>query len=256
VINAAFRDDYLVNDRQRLRSAAFLVELLNIDLFNYRTFHDHADNFHGTVYRGMCVSTEELSLFKRAATSPIAERYLSIPLAMMSASVDRKSALAFALAKARRDRNLHLVLWEIQVANLAPDLLSLYRTQFPDSVVTSLCAVPIDQLSDFSDEKEVLLRGPFFQILGVGVDEEDGYDRQLHKIEAVTLNTNRDHLTAIASNEGADRRMRDVFRTIILAHRSSVCAERAEQLGFAADAASYRRIAHESRASLEELLHG
>ena len=251
VINAAFRSDDLVSDRQRLRSAVFLIELLNIDLFNYRARHPHADGFHGTVYRGMCVSDEELSLFKRAVAGPVSERYLAIPLGMVSASMKRGPAVTFALRRAGQSRHKHPVIWEIHVENLAPELLSFYRERFPHSVVTSLCAVPIDQLSDYPEEKEVLLRGPFFQLVQVGVDESAGYRRPVHKIVAVTLNTNRDHLTAIASNEGTDRRMRDLFRAIIGAHRSNVCADLAEKSGQRDDAQRYRSLAAENLALVD-----
>lgn len=246
VINAAFRSDDLVSDKQRLRSAAFLVELLNIDLFNYRARHTNADNFSGTVYRGMCVSGPELSLFERVAVGPLEERYLSIPLAMVSATTDRRAALAFARAEAQGDSNKHAVLWEIQVESLPRELLSFYLARFPDSVVTSLCAVPIAPLSDYQDEKEVLLRGPFFQILRIGADDSETDGRAIHKVEAVTLTANRDHLSAIASNEGVDRQMRDLFRAIILAYRSKICADRAEQAGQTQDASRYQHVASEN----------
>lgn len=56
VINRAFRSAQLESDPLTLRCATFLVELLTIDLFNYRTANPDADNFAGHVYRGMCVS--------------------------------------------------------------------------------------------------------------------------------------------------------------------------------------------------------
>ena len=254
VINAAFRSDDLVGDQQRLRSGTFLVELLNIDLFNYRATHQHADNFEGTVYRGMCVSSTELELFYQVPVSPLTERYLSIPLAMVSASKVREPALSFALDEATRHKGLHPIIWEIHVHGLDSDLLALYRARFPDSVVTSLCAVPIGELSNFPSEKEVLLRGPHFQILSVEIDYSIDFDRPVHKIVAIALNGNRDHITAIASNEGLDRRMRDLFRTIVLTSRSTRCAEHAEAIGQHADAELYRAFAAENHSALDPYL--
>jgi hypothetical protein len=129
------------------------------------------------------------------------------------------------------------------MASLDPELLALYRRRFPESVVTSLCAVPIDKLSDFAEEKEVLLRGPFFQILGVDPEESGAGRGADYRIEAVALNTNRDHISAIASNEGDDREMRDAFRALIVNHRSALCAQYCEERGAAKDAAAYRDIA-------------
>jgi hypothetical protein len=250
-INEAFRSDDLVSDKQRLRSATFLVELLNIDLFNYRAAHEHADNFQGTVYRGMSASSAELEKLRQVATGPLAERYLSVPLAMVSASTAREPALAFALNEAVRNPDLHPAIWEIHVESLDPGLLDFYRERFPDSVVTSLCAVPIDQLSDFPGEKEVLLRGPHFQIIGVSVDDSISLRQPVHKIKAVALNSNRDHITAIASNKGTDRRMRDLFRALVLTSRSTKCADQAEAIGRSADAELYRTLAAENRALVD-----
>jgi hypothetical protein len=223
------------------------VELLNIDLFNYRAMLGDADNFHGTVYRGMCISSDELLRFTKVADGPIKERYLSVPLAMVSASTDPTYALVFALEEAERNPDKHPIIWEIHVSDLDPELLDFYRSQFPTSVVTSLCAVPIHRLSDYPAEKEVLLRGPFFQVIRFGVDEALVQKRTVHRIEAVMLNSNRDHISAIASNEGADRRARDLFRAIVLLHRSTICAVRAEKNGHHEDATLYRAIASENR---------
>ena len=85
VINTALRSDDLVDDRQRLRATTFLVELIDIDLFNYRATQPYADNFEGTVYRGMSVSSADLALFRRIAAAPLEQRYLSVPSAMVSA---------------------------------------------------------------------------------------------------------------------------------------------------------------------------
>jgi hypothetical protein len=256
-INTAFRTVSLTGDPVALRSAAFLVELLSIDLYNYRHMHLSADNFQGTVYRGMSVTAEELTAFSRAAAGPVGQRYLSVPLAMMSASRSRAKAMAFARETARKYPDRHPLLWRIQVTGLPPELLGVYRTQFPASTVTSMCAVPVDGLSEYAYEKEVLLRGPFFQILGMDKVADAAPDhRPMHIIEAVMLNSNRDHVTTIASDEGEDRQARDLFRTIVTLHRAGLCLDYARKRGSGADAAVYRSQLDRSRAELDRLTAG
>src|ERR1039457_4846558 len=174
-INAAFRRDSLTADPFAMRCGVFLVELLSIDLFNYRAANTSADNFEGHVYRGMCVSAEEFQEFARLAGGPLPERYLAIPLAMASASGSMENALAFALEESARAPGRFPLIWDISVSSLDPSLLAAYHAKFPASVVTSLCAVPIDEISDHRDEQEVVLRGAHSQIvrmreLDVGLD--------------------------------------------------------------------------------------
>lgn len=239
-INAAFRTPDLPENSTLLRSATFLVELLNIDLFHFRERQPNADNFAGTVYRGMSLPQGVLDRFGETMRRPVTERYLSIPSAMASATPDREVAMSFALAEAERQPDSHLALWEIEVRNLDPRLLALYRARFPSSVVTSLCAVPIGGISDFPGEREVLLRGPFFQIVGLGAKDVTVSGRPVHKIEAVMHNTNRDHLTAIASNVGTDKKERELFKALVLSDRFDICARLAERRMQQNDAKEYR----------------
>jgi len=251
-INKGFRSDELADDQLALRASTFLVELLSIDLFNYLTATPQADNFEGQVYRGMCVSDRDLAEFHRLMKRPIQDRYLSIPLAMMSASRVRGKALSFALKEARAPGR-HPLLWNIRVSGLNPELLSVYMERFPTSVVTSLCAVPIEQLSDYPQEGEVLLRGPHFQILSLRKEKTDRIIGDLHVIDAVMLNSNRDHISAVASNVGEDRVARDLFRAIIGIHRSTICAEYATSHSLSGDVKSYHMLASENRQIIEAI---
>lgn len=252
-INAAFRRDSLTSDRLAMRCSVFLVELLSIDLFNYRAANTAADNFEGRVYRGMSVSAAELEMFTRLATGPLSERYLAIPLAMASASQSMDNALAFVLEESGRAPGRFPLIWDIRISSLDPGLLAAYHAEFPASIVTSLCAVPIDEISDYSDEQEVVLRGAHFQI--IGIRELDAVlNGPLTVIDAVMLNSNRDHITAIASNTGDDRRARDLFRTVVLIHRSEICARLAAHLGLDTDAAWYLSAAERGRHELDRLI--
>lgn len=248
VINTAFRAGSLPKNRTRLRSATFLVELLNIDLFQFRELNPDADNFTGTVYRGMCLPQSDLDRLGEAMRGPVTERYLSVPLAMASATPNQEIAMSFAQGEAEREPDKHPVLWEIDVRSLDPQLLDLYRSRFPSTVVTSMCAVPITGISDFPDEEEVLLRGPFFQIVGLHTEDSTESDRPVHKIEAVMHNTNRDHLTAVASNVGLDKEERDLFRAIILSDRFEICARLATERKQTNDANQYQSLLAEPRA--------
>lgn len=95
IINNAFRQDELTTHSTRLRSAVFLVELLNIELFNY-LYTNQATGFTGIVYRGLCLSSEHLEQFMSMTTMPVKERFWAIPLAMISCSMDESTAVDFA----------------------------------------------------------------------------------------------------------------------------------------------------------------
>ncbi|MEY9892456.1 hypothetical protein ABIA35_009884 [Catenulispora sp. MAP12-49] len=254
VINAALRSDDLARDSIRLRAAAFLVELLTIDLYNYRLREPEADGYEGTVYRGMCVTPTELESFHQVVHGPIAERYVAIPLSMASATAVRDHALRFADEQAARHPGSRPLVWEIDVHGLDPELLGYYRAEYPSSVVTSICAVPIEKLSDYPEEREVLLRGAHLQLLAVAEQRHVSGESAALVVRAVMLNSNRDHLTAIASNEGADRDMRDLFRALILTHRARLCAEYAHAHSAPHDAAEYEAVAAEQRAYITSRL--
>ena len=64
-------------------------------------------------------------------------------------------------------RGFCLVLFKIHVTSLDKTFLDLYKSYYPDSVVssicTSICAVDIENSSKYSEEQKVLLRGAFFR---------------------------------------------------------------------------------------------
>jgi hypothetical protein len=250
-MNITFRKRDLA--AEELRAITFLIELLNIDLYRHIHATPAADNFTGTAYRGLRVTSEALARIREtAADQNLKNRYVAIPLSMMSASSTRQAAIKFA-ERTARNNDPHAVLWDISVYDMAPAYLAAYRQAFPDSIVTSLCAVPISDLSYYRDvENEVLLRGPFFQIVRMYEDSLKG--EKLHVIQAVMLNSNRDHVTAVASNEGADKRMREIFRDMAIASRSARCAEHAERFGLTADADYYRNEAAQARKGFSGLM--
>lgn len=255
VINEALRTESILDEDSLLRSAAFLVELLNIDLFNFLARNAAVAGFEGTVYRGMCVTAQELERFRQIAQGPIQDRYISIPLSMASSSRDIYYAMRFAMERSRRDPDVYPLLLEVKVYGLPREILAAYHTRYPRSIVTSLCAVPVEAISAFPQEKEVLLRGPHFQIVRFAEPEVlPAFDQPAYRVESVMLNSNRDHITAIASNLGADREARDLFRAMVVERRSALCAEFAEHADRPEDVEQYRTVAEENRRLVAALL--
>jgi hypothetical protein len=253
-MNFAFRTSDITRDEKKLRAVTFLVELLNIDLYNYIRSNPEADNFEGHVYRGMRVSSKDLDDYVRAAADKdMGNRYISVPLSMTSTSTTKGKALPFARRAKETPADSHALLLDISVYCLDPAPLTAYRQAFPESIVTSLCAVPIHPLSHLPED-EVLLRGPFFQIVRMYRDEDSLRGEPLHVVQAIMLNSNRDHVTAVATNTGEDERMRNIFRFMAMASRSARCAEHAESYGLAADSGYYRNAAAKAYEAFSALM--
>jgi hypothetical protein len=247
-MNVAYRASDINRYPHALRAVTFLVELLNIDLYNYIRSNPEADNFEGRIYRGIRVNSKDLSKFTETATdTDIEKRYMAVPLSMTSTSATKGEALPFAMRDEKTPADSHALLLDVSVYSLDPALLTAYRQAFPESIVTSLCSVPIYRLSDLPED-EVLLRGPFFQIVRMYRDEDSLRGEPLHVVQLIMLNSNRDHVTAVATNTGEDRRMRDIFRAMALASRSTRCAEHAESYGLAEDCDYYRNAAAQAYA--------
>lgn len=240
IVNESFRSAGFTSNTEVVRSAVFLIELLTIDLFNYRLAHPESDGFQGTVYRGMSLPDDDIDVFQQVMDKPISQRFVSVPLGMLSASASAEVATRVASANARGRGDRTTVLWRIEVLDLGTELLGLYRQRFPSSVVTSICAVPITGISRFPEEREILLRGPFFQILDVDRRRTDGDGKNTLTIDAVMLNSNRDHVSNIAHNEGEDRRMRDLFRVLVTRRRAGFAAAFAGERGHVDDSRAYQ----------------
>ncbi len=243
-MNAAFRRPDIRRYPHALRSATFLAELLNIDLYNFIRSSPEANNFEGRIYRSMRVSGENLEDYARvAADKTLGGRYLAAPLSTTSATTTKDKALPFAMRTEYVHADSHALLWDISVHSLDSALLAAYRQSFPHSIVTSLGSVPIRHLSDLPDEGEVMLRSPYFQILRIHREEDSLRGEPLHVVQAVMLNTSRDHITNIATGTGEDKRMRDIFRAMVIASRSARCAEHAESYGLTMDSDYYHNEA-------------
>lgn len=234
-----------------LVTAVTLVEYLTIDLYNLR-LSNLGDlryaNYQGIIHRGLCVTSKALEDYREVANrKDIVKRNFSIPLAFMSSTTDLKVMERFSQQTEAAD--LHRMHWTIHVHGVDPDLLNAYLKAYPDSIVTSICAMPVARLSPFG-EKEVLLRGAFFQIINMQSDEVKGYT--VHKLEVAMMNANRDHVTELGSNEGVKELQREFFHQIVAASKYEVCAALAARYSMS-DAEAYRSLQQEKLDRIREL---
>ena len=170
---------------EKFHAAALLVEFLNIDLYNYIKTHPERSQFDGIIYRGLPVTQQAIDGLNELFFKPARERGFGIPLGFLSASKKEETAIEFAKDNVKKYEPLVL---KIHVLTLSQDLLGIYKSFYPDSIVTSLCSVPIYDLSAFPCENEVLLRGAFFQVL------RTYRESKINVVEACMLNANRDHV--------------------------------------------------------------
>lgn len=78
--NDIFRHEQSVVSVEMIRSMVFLVELINIDLYNYCLKAPEQCNFEGVVYRGICLTDEDFTAFKKLRAEPISRRNIAVPL--------------------------------------------------------------------------------------------------------------------------------------------------------------------------------
>ncbi|KAK3590790.1 hypothetical protein CHS0354_038728 [Potamilus streckersoni] len=253
VINDVFRKDDSVLADDKIRSAVFLIELINIDLFNYCLKEPSKQNFQGIVYRGMGISKDVFETFEALKRQPIPNRYISIPLALWSTSSDRQVAFRFITNQILTHKGEKIpLLMKIHVIELKPAYLKLYRKTFPSIVVSTICAVDIQNLSFFPKEKEILLRGPFFQVLDLYEEGEIcGYPCKV--LEMVMLNSNRDHKST-AFLGSLDSPARKMFGDMVVATRSRFAMNYCNKKGLTEDAEEYRKIVEMKENELPQML--
>jgi hypothetical protein len=185
-------------DEDSLVVAATLVEYITIELYNLRLSNigdPRYGNFQGVTYRGMNVMPEVAQEYRSIADrKDVRQRNFSVPLGLLSTTTSTRIMGEFSA-----DPKYERMVWIIRIFGLDPELLRLYHQRYPDSVVTSICAMPVGRISEFG-EQEVLLRGAFFHI--VSMRSETSRGRKTHTIEMMMLNANRDHGTELSLNEG------------------------------------------------------
>jgi len=229
---------------KEFHAAALLVEFLNIELYNYINAYPDKSAFEGIIYRGLAVRPAVVDGFKNLFLKPVKERSVGIPLGFMSATKNEKTALEFARRKSTDGRKP--LLWKIHVFSLSENLLEIYKSYYPSAIVSSLCSVPIYDLSEYAKEMEVLLRGAFFQILRAYWDEKE----KVTVVEACMLNANRDH---IKTNELNDTGAQKLFGNLVQLDKMHKCSDLMRNLNLES-AFLYDEEAKKAAYNLEEAL--
>ena len=226
VINRVFRGKGDAKFETAATAGAFLVELLNIDLYNYWCHGLARQPFTDVVYRGMCVSKSDLvGVYGGLMRGSVRERSIGVPLGMVSTSINPEVPFVFIRRELERKPELVPLLWKIHTVDLGEELVRRYQACF-NSVVSSICAVPICRISEFPGEEEVLLRGPFFQVLGFE-EQSDEFPpvsgRPVSVIEAAMLTANRDHPSTLALGD-RDPAARALFAALVASRKHQFCA--------------------------------
>ncbi|KAG6873992.1 hypothetical protein C0995_007948 [Termitomyces sp. Mi166 len=238
---------------EELNDAVFLVELVNVDLFNYVSTVPQANNFQGVVYRALAASNEQLEGFQALAAKSISDRFWAIPLALISASRKQDIALRFAKDEIQRRPESHLFLWRIHVVELETELLQLYRERFPSSVVSTICAVPVSGLSQFPEEDEVMLRGPLFQFVRMHEEDIEGAGN-IQVMDSMILTINRDHLSTMELGETEGNRARDLIACLVGIGRAKACKRLAEEFGLFDEVPLYEQFFQEESEKLNSMV--
>jgi hypothetical protein len=220
LFNSIFRQKEIDDDLLLIATA--LVEFVTIELYNLRLANignPYYENFQAVTYRGMTVSSNMANEYKKAANNPdLSKRHFGVPLGFTSSSTARETMEEFAFMN-EGEEQMH---WVIHVHGIDPELLRIYHEKYDDSIVTSITAMPVGQIAELRGEREVLLRGAFFHIVNMESRESEG--KMIHTLQLVAMNTNRDHGTELALDEGAKQEQRNFFRNMILASRFRLCA--------------------------------
>lgn len=226
-VKRTFRDPRANPDELRL--ATFIVELINIDLFNFWYAEKGSASFDGWVWRGLWMTAQDFAeLYSKAYDLNIKNRYRSIPLALDSSSTSREEALNF-LKERKGEEGEVPVLQKIRVLGLTEPSLACYIEAYPTSLVSTICATQISKLSAFPKEGEVLLRGGFYQLLDVLETSEMVHEKPLKVVEMVMMNTNRDHPSTPQGSHGdAPRKL---IGSLVTSERIKFCRDYHEGKG-------------------------
>ena len=85
--NNIFRQADSVDSIQMIRNVTFMVELINIDLFNYCMKNPELQNFEGKVYRSMLVTDADIAAFRSLRNEPLNRRNIAVPLGIFHGSI-------------------------------------------------------------------------------------------------------------------------------------------------------------------------
>lgn len=244
-VNQRYRRDDALANVDTFTAMTWLVELLTMELFAL-SLENKASPAAREVFRGMHFPRKMLPQYQRFADpgAHLDERAVSIPLGFMSTSRSRPRAERFyATSLTEGHADLVNVMWRIKIVTLSPAQLHLYRRRYP-SVVTRICATDISAKSNFEPEEEVLLRGPFFDVVDWRpTAAHDGVETC--EVDAVMVDNNRDHISTRELDKD-DPAARELFGNLVVWRRSAECADLADKLKKPELAAQYRARATEA----------
>lgn len=246
-LNSIFRADDSTGDNNLIRLCVIIIEMLNIDLFFYCKLYPNVAGFSGVVYRGMVLSNDDVQSLIELLKKPIKDRYIAIPLCLMSATTDINIAKQFS-SKEHRANNCAVIL-KIHVLNMRPDMLQMYTERF-NSVVSTICAVNIEGISECPEEKEVLLRGPFFQVLSCSKSEEFNSTRVF---DMVMVNSNRDHKSTSELGQKSEQ-ARTMFSILTAITRYKFASNFCQSHNLVNDCEEYKQAVDESTKLLTKLI--
>ena len=229
-INALYRNENYGKNKSLYHIATLLLEYLNIDLYNYTwgVKSKRLPGFQGVTYRGIHLTPDHIQKLKDRAAPDEPDRGIAIPLSLQSTSMDLDVAHKFL--KKNRDQGIadHLkpIILKVRTYGLHEEHMKHYSKQYPESKVSSICAVQIKNESAKEDEDEVLLRGPFFEIVDF-IEEAHtipGIQEAVPELEMMILNSNRDHISTYRLKD-KDEPARDLFKRIVNARKFEILAD-------------------------------
>jgi hypothetical protein len=243
-LNRRYRTQALGESYEDFLPLTWIVELLNMELFAAARSAPHSLG-GGSVYRGMLLPRRLLSHYShyRSDELPLEQRAISIPLGLHSSSADRAIAHDFVGLDATRSQaeDRFALIWCISVVSLSDERLEQYHRFFPSSVVTSICANDISRLSELQLEREVLLRGAFFDVLDFReIAPIGGLDA--YELHVLMMDNNRDHISTYELGD-RDAEARKLFRQLVAAEKYWACADAAAAAGHKRLADRYREAA-------------
>lgn len=221
-----FRGTYNPSEDEK-RLAAFVVELVNIDLYN-KWLHDGRE-FCGMSERKLWIQDRHYQHYLDTMAKPPGDRDPSIPLALDASTVgDEEFQTPYKTPESAIPAKLR-----VHVYDLGPQSLAYYRQHhralyepgqlgpFQESIVSPICALPIEDVSLYPEEEEILLRGPFFQLLRMS-DGDVGGGEEGPILDLLMISANRDHPSTpqTQAGSGEDDPARDLFRHLVRKRRA------------------------------------
>lgn len=257
-VKAIFRNPRTPSREDQL-VAAFLVELVNIDLYNKWSISGGA--FEGHIHRWVRLSHEDIQRYHDTMRLPPGQRDPQIPLALDSAKAQGN---AFSSPYSPSTASVSSLV-NIHVFSLPGQWVDYYKSHYKklvgsgykeatSGIVSPICAMPIHDVSTNSYEQEVLLRGPFFQLLGISEGHSPlGAEGSLSVIDTIMINSNRDHpATPQDQTASSASGPRELFGKMVGCWRSLCCADYYRKRGnLEGEERAFAELARESIDQLE-----